>query len=492
MFKNFGRKPVTTKASSIPTLRDLYAIPKYAQNAVACRRDFAEDNPDLVLFQPDDDLNDKIAIWEGDITTLEIDAIVNAANGSLLGGGGVDGAIHRAAGKGLLQECRLLHGCDTGDAKITHGHDLPAKTVIHAVGPIGFKPDLLRKCYWRCLELCDKHELRDVAFCCISTGIFGFPNREAANIALTTARSYLMYEESQIEKIIFCIFLQTDKKFYDYLCPFYFPPAPESHKRKSRGERELDLTGRKRAPEEAMESAESGSTSEKSKDRDHEQKQMALDTKATATDDNGNGTRSPSPESPGVYTNVPSTTPTISMFAAENAPALPRSITMVDTEASPERSCDANDYKQSKSGSDADSWNTAMEVYPQDKFENSAVPDSKDRNSISEASEMNVDTTWASTGLEPCQSSWEEINASANEASERSVAAAEASGYEAQFHSEKRTPEPELIDFSPEDDESKDTLSTSPENSELKNTSSRTDKSRSKTPLEGDAAEQPR
>lgn len=136
----------------------------------------------------------RLTVWQGDITTLAVDAIVNAANQSLLGGGGVDGAIHHAAGPGLLESCIPLGGCETGDAKATPGFGLPARWVIHTVGPVWHggaagEPELLASCYRRCLEVAGDLGARTVAFPAISTGVYGYPRREAAAIAVTTLRS---------------------------------------------------------------------------------------------------------------------------------------------------------------------------------------------------------------------------------------------------------------------------------------------------------------
>jgi len=152
-----------------------------------------------------------------DITALDVDAIVNAANSTLLGGGGVDGAIHRAAGPDLLRACEQLGGCATGDAKATPGFQLPAKWIFHAVGPVWSgghrnEDEKLASCYRRCMELAREHDCRSIAFPAISTGIYRFPLERAAKIAVETVRTKL--EGSDLERVIFCCFNGEVERFY--------------------------------------------------------------------------------------------------------------------------------------------------------------------------------------------------------------------------------------------------------------------------------------
>jgi O-acetyl-ADP-ribose deacetylase (regulator of RNase III) len=154
----------------------------------------------------------------GDITDLAVDAIVNAANSSLLGGGGVDGHIHRRAGSELLEECRTLGGCATGDAKITRGYRLPARHVIHVVGPVwqgGMRKEaeLLASCYRRALEVAVEHRLESIAFPAISTGAFGYPIELATPLAVTTVRDFVT-RDSSLDQIVFCCYSQSDLAIY--------------------------------------------------------------------------------------------------------------------------------------------------------------------------------------------------------------------------------------------------------------------------------------
>ncbi len=162
-----------------------------------------------------------IKALQGDITKFKVDAIVNAANHTLLGGGGVDGAIHRAAGPELLKECRILGGCKTGEAKITAAYKLPCKYVIHTVGPVWYggknnEAEALKNCYINPLKLAEKYSCTSIAFPCISTGVYRFPKQKAAEIALNTVKEFLPNLQN-IKEIIFVCFSEEDKTLYDNL-----------------------------------------------------------------------------------------------------------------------------------------------------------------------------------------------------------------------------------------------------------------------------------
>lgn len=172
-----------------------------------------------------------LELVEGDITQQTTDAIVNAANRTLLGGGGVDGAIHRAGGPRILEECRKLGGCDTGDAKITIGGNLPARYVIHTVGPVwrGGKrgePGLLANCYRRSLEVASENEIKSVAFPSISTGVYGYPMKEAAEVALSTVIDYLR-GHSDIKLVRFVLFSRSAYDTYADVLAAMEPEAEE-------------------------------------------------------------------------------------------------------------------------------------------------------------------------------------------------------------------------------------------------------------------------
>ncbi|KAL3496786.1 hypothetical protein BJX62DRAFT_192942 [Aspergillus germanicus] len=216
--------------AEIPTVSLLYKLKRLIPNAQA----------PIPLRSPSKSLNDIISLIRNDITKLEgVDCIVNAANERLLGGGGVDGVIHRAAGRGLLEECRTLNGCDTGDAKITSAYNLPNKRVIHAVGPVYHyekrkgedRPEeLLRGCYRRSLELAIENDMKSIAFAAISTGIYGYPSREAARAVLDETRKFLESDKNigKLERVIFCNFETKDERAYEDLVPIFFPPVNES------------------------------------------------------------------------------------------------------------------------------------------------------------------------------------------------------------------------------------------------------------------------
>jgi O-acetyl-ADP-ribose deacetylase len=205
MAGNFTKlRPLT----EIPTLSQLYRSGKLKPAVL-------EDPPNA-----SQKLNDTICHVQHSITALQVDAIVNAANESLLGGGGIDGAIHRAAGPGLLKECRTLNGCKTGSAKITGAYELPCKKVIHAVGPrfksIEESEPLLRSCYRTLLELAVDNDCKSIALCGISTGIYGYPPIAAAEAALREVRNFLTHTEKgkTLERVIFCSYNNQDVASY--------------------------------------------------------------------------------------------------------------------------------------------------------------------------------------------------------------------------------------------------------------------------------------
>ncbi|KAI1796983.1 A1pp-domain-containing protein [Ganoderma leucocontextum] len=212
--------PVTL--SRIPTLRELYK-----SGVLTAVADTAK-----VRHPPKSALLDRISLYQGDITRLHLDCIVNAANRSLLGGSShFDGAIHAAAGPSLLKECRKLNGCDTGDAKITKGYDLPSRHVIHTVGPIYSSTNAeenaqqLASCYKKSLQLAVASSLKHIAFPSISTGIYGYPVQDATHIALNVVREFLdTAEGDKLERTIFVVWSNTDKGVYESLIPLYFPP----------------------------------------------------------------------------------------------------------------------------------------------------------------------------------------------------------------------------------------------------------------------------
>ena len=221
--------PLTT--SYIPSLTLLYTLGKLSLPPPGAALPTTLLGPNTTLPRPSKALNDRVALVRGDITKLEVDAIVNAANNSLLGGGGVDGAIHRAAGPRLLAACRALGGCATGDAKITSAFgNLPCESVIHAVGPVYYRSQraecerLLAGCYTRSLELAVEEGCRSVAFSAISTGVYGYPSREAAPAALSAIRKFLTGPRGEaIEKVVIVTFEMRDLQAYNEFLPSVLP-----------------------------------------------------------------------------------------------------------------------------------------------------------------------------------------------------------------------------------------------------------------------------
>ena len=218
MSSTLARHANAIQPSSIPSLNDLYS------------KSILE-SADTTHPSATSKYNTKICLIRTDITTLATDCIVNAANESLLGGGGVDGAIHSAAGPGLLRECRTLDGCDTGSAKITDAYELPCKKVIHAVGPIYYIAQrhgeeeparLLGGCYTTSLDLAVANGCKSIAFSALSTGVYGYKSQLAARDALTAVKRWLDEDEERaekIERIVFCSFLAKDEVAYEEWVP---------------------------------------------------------------------------------------------------------------------------------------------------------------------------------------------------------------------------------------------------------------------------------
>ncbi|KAG6013618.1 hypothetical protein E4U54_006526 [Claviceps lovelessii] len=215
--------------ASIKTISDIPTISQLYRTGALAKASPASSSAPASPFRPSSSINSRVGLIRGDITKLEVDAIVNAANSSLLGGGGVDGAIHRAAGPGLLSECRELDGCATGDAVITGGHELPAKHVIHTVGPVYRFRELqecqeaLRNCYENSLKLASLNGLKTIAFSGISTGLYGYPSEDAAEIACETVRNFLD-DDGVLDRVVFVTFEQKDVNAYNEALPKYFPP----------------------------------------------------------------------------------------------------------------------------------------------------------------------------------------------------------------------------------------------------------------------------
>ncbi|CAM4541589.1 ADP-ribose glycohydrolase MACROD2 isoform X1 [Caretta caretta] len=251
-------------------------------------------------------LSEKVSLYRGDITLLEIDAIVNAANSSLLGGGGVDGCIHRAAGPCLVAECRNLCGCETGQAKITCGYDLPAKYVIHTVGPIArghisdtHKEDLA-SCYKSSLKLAKENNIRSIAFPCISTGIYGFPNEPAAVIALTTIKEWLNKNHNELDRVIFCVFLEVDYKIFKKKMSEYFPTDDDNEEESEISEdtEGLEQKGQSPSPLKCKSKKSENLKDDDEDDKSREEKQSNEETEGQSQEaDEAKPTAVPSPPS---------------------------------------------------------------------------------------------------------------------------------------------------------------------------------------------------
>ncbi|KAL9613023.1 MAG: hypothetical protein Q9167_002413 [Letrouitia subvulpina] len=242
-------RPGIIALSEIPTVSDLY-------------KDGSLEAPKHLIppKSPSSALNSKVCLIRTSITSLAVTSIVNAANNSLLGGAGVDGAIHSAAGPSLLRECRLLGGCETGAAKITLAYDLPSQHIIHTVGPVysrekrkrdGLQTELLASCYQKSLQLAAEHG-GSVAFSCLSTGVYGYPSGEAAEVATREVRRFLEGQDGpKLEKVVFCCFERKDEVAYQKLLPYVFPPADGSDSESDEKAAAKPLTEYQRPKQEA-------------------------------------------------------------------------------------------------------------------------------------------------------------------------------------------------------------------------------------------------
>ncbi|KAI9632723.1 A1pp-domain-containing protein [Dioszegia hungarica] len=227
-------KKEITDVGDIPTLHDLYASKELTPLSEA---ELIDEMGDAEGYAADESLNKRVSIWRGDITVLKASMIVNAANSSLLGGGGVDGAIHRAAGDELYEECKTLGGAETGETKVTGAYDLPSTFIAHTVGPIystrnpGQSQDQLESCYRTSLEHCQEKKAETIGFSSISTGIYGYPIGDATHVALEQTRIFLEKDDS-IKRVIYVVFSAKDERVYRSLAPIYFPtpaaPAADS------------------------------------------------------------------------------------------------------------------------------------------------------------------------------------------------------------------------------------------------------------------------
>ncbi len=226
--------PPKVELSAVPAWDDHYTAARAAGQLQLIKR------PTVMkgTYKINPEINKKISLWKGDITALAVDAVMNAANDKLMAGGGICGAIHSAAGHELSAACDKIGFCETGNTVITPGFQMYAKHVLHSVGPRGERPQLLAKAYKSALELCLTNQLKTFAFCCLSTGIFGYPSEKAVFVALRTVRAWLENQSNRdnIDRVIMCVFSEDDVWLYNHLMPLFFPvesqnetvPAPKA------------------------------------------------------------------------------------------------------------------------------------------------------------------------------------------------------------------------------------------------------------------------